>query len=83
MPRLEPNANDRARLRRLDTVVDEIAELEKKLDQKRSARNKLIWQLAVARIMPMLKLAKRAKVSEPYAYRCMHDKGEPKTGASS
>jgi hypothetical protein len=82
MARPAPNATDRARMQRLDRVTLEIQQQEKRLEQLRASRNKLIYQIAEARILPAMALATKAGVSEPYVYRCLHDKGRPRTGAA-
>ena len=83
MARNQPTAIDKQRLARLDRVAAEIERREDELERLRGQRNKLVFQLGAARIMAMLALAKRAKISEPYAYRCLHDKGNPSTGGKS
>lgn len=82
MPRPEPTAQDKQRLQRLDRTVRELDATEKKADQLRGQRNVLIYQIADSRILGAAAIAVKAKVGESFVYRCLSDRGKPKTGAS-
>lgn len=82
MARPDPTPLDRQRLERLDRTVRELETTERKADDLRAKRNVLIYQVAGARILPAAELGKRASVGESFVYRCLHDKGKPKTGGA-
>lgn len=81
MARPDPSTTDLARLQRLEKTVREITAAETRLENLRLQRNELIYMLMRSRVKSASQLSRLAGVSEPYVYRCMHDKGRPKTGA--